>query len=44
MASDTEEKPLVCTRLRTKGGWVPYGQRVVWDSGYITNAIFWLRA
>lgn len=36
-----EEKPLVCTRLRTKGGWVPYGERVTWEAGFIANAIFW---
>ena len=34
-------KPAVCIRLRTKGGWVPYGERVTWDSGFVPNAIFW---
>lgn len=37
----TEVKPPVCIRLRTKGGWVAYGDRVTWDSGFVPNAIFW---
>ena len=41
ITANAESKPLVCTSLRTKGGWVPYGERVTWDSGFITNAIFW---
>ena len=36
-----EVKNVVCCRLRTKGGWVPYGERVTWESGYIANAVFW---
>jgi hypothetical protein len=35
------QDPVVCARLRTKGGWVPYGERVRWDSGFISNAVFW---
>jgi hypothetical protein len=41
LAGNVEASPLVCTHLRTKGGWVPYGERVTWDSGFITSAIFW---
>lgn len=38
---DSVEDQLVCARLRTKGGWVPYGERVNWGSGFVSNAIFW---
>ena len=41
MSSADDQAPLLCARLRTKGGGVRYGERVRWDSGFITNAIFW---
>jgi len=36
-----EDTPVVCTRLRSKGAWVTYGEPVTWDAGYISTAIFW---
>lgn len=39
--TNVTQKPYVCICLRTKGGWVRYGERVTWDSGFILNAVFW---
>jgi hypothetical protein len=36
-----EDTPVVCRRLRAKGGWVPCGEPVTWEAGYISTAIFW---
>jgi hypothetical protein len=37
----TPAAPLVCARLRHKGGGVRYGERLEFDSGFISNAVFW---
>ena len=31
----------VCSRLRSKGAGVVYGEPVRWDNGYFPNAFFW---
>jgi hypothetical protein len=36
-----EDTPVVCRWLRAKGAWVPYGEPVTWEAGYISTAIFW---
>jgi hypothetical protein len=36
-----KDTPVVCRRLRAKGAWVPYGEPVTWEAGYIPTASFW---
>jgi hypothetical protein len=37
----SKDTPVVCKRLRSKGAWVPSGEPVTWEAGYISTAIFW---
>jgi hypothetical protein len=37
----SKDTPVVCKRLRSKGAWVPYGEPVTWEAGYISTAVFW---
>ena len=37
----SEKEPVVCKRLRAKGAWVPYGEPVTWNAGYVSTAVFW---
>jgi hypothetical protein len=39
--SPVEDRPVICRRLRAKGAWVPYGERITWEAGYISTASFW---
>jgi hypothetical protein len=36
-----KDTTVVCRRLRAKGAWVPYGEPVTWEAGYISTATFW---
>ena len=37
----SKDTPVVCSRLRSKGAWVAYGEPVTWEAGYISTATFW---
>lgn len=43
MKSDraSDEIPVVCSHIRSKGAGVIYGDPVTWEAGFVSTAVFW---
>ena len=37
----SQDVPVICYRIRSKGAGVVYGDPVTWKAGYMATAIFW---